>query len=78
MLIERTFLRLGYGQHGDYVFGWKDDSLQKALDARCNLDRCTTLKYQTPQEAMKCTIPQTAAEEVDGWLSSLPGNYPDI
>ena len=48
------------------MFGWKDDSLQRAMDARCIGDKCSVLEYQTTEEAMKCTIPRTVDEDVDG------------
>ncbi|KAK8045700.1 hypothetical protein PG996_013764 [Apiospora saccharicola] len=63
----------GFTQHGDYVFGWKDDSLQRAMDARCNGSECSTLKSQSVEEAIGCTKLPIINEDVDGWLTSIPG-----
>ncbi|RWA04368.1 hypothetical protein EKO27_g10736 [Xylaria grammica] len=63
----------GYSQHGDYVFGWKDDSLQRAMDARCNGAVCGELEIQSSESAMKCTKSRTVQEDIDGWLTEIPG-----
>lgn len=64
----------GLGQHGDYVFGWKDDSLQKAMDrAGCFGAECGTLKTQAIDSARTCTVPRRVHEDIDGWLTELPG-----
>jgi hypothetical protein len=58
----------GYGQHGDYVFGWKDDSLQKAMDDAkgCMGASCGKLKTQQPDAGNSCKVPIRVKEEVDG------------
>lgn len=60
----------GYGQHGDYMFGWEGDSLQRAMDQQCNVF-CGTLKSQDVNTANRCTIPRRVNEQIDqGELSS--------
>ncbi len=68
-----TMCRTGYGQHGDYLFGWKDGALQKAMDQRCFQNTCTGLKTQSADVSTKCGVPQAVKEPVEGWLEELPG-----
>jgi hypothetical protein len=56
----------GYGQHGDYVFGWKDDSLQHAMDNRCFGPTCNGLTTQNFDRANKCTVKAVVREDNDG------------
>ncbi|PKS07414.1 hypothetical protein jhhlp_006017 [Lomentospora prolificans] len=66
----------GYGTHADYLFGWKGDSLQRAMDSNCMFNACENgrpLLSQGPNEMNKCTIPQLVNENIDGWLTEMPG-----
>jgi hypothetical protein len=59
----------GSAAHGDYVFGWKDNTLQLAMDKNCNLNKdCAAagIHAQTPDQYASCTKKQQAPEEVDG------------
>ncbi|KAF2645977.1 hypothetical protein P280DRAFT_389466 [Massarina eburnea CBS 473.64] len=72
-LVLSTGDNTGYGQHGDYLFGWKDDSLQVAMDNHCYLRNCTQLTEQAPKVKNLCQVPDTVNEDVDGWMAELPG-----
>lgn len=54
---------LGYGQHADYVFGWKGTALQRAMDAS---NPNSVLKTQSYNVANNCSIETTVKEEVSG------------
>lgn len=60
-----TNTRTGYGTHGDYMFGWKDDSLQRAMDTACYVN-CPTLKTQEVADMNACTIKSQVDEDFDG------------
>lgn len=65
----------GAAAHGDYVFGWEGDSLQKAMDNSCNLNNaCPKAGLTTQSDSVysACTKKQQAPEEVDGWLKAMP------
>jgi len=64
-----TSLVSGSAAHGDYVFGWEGDSLQKAMDNNCNLNTACPkagLTVQQPAQYNACKKKQQAPEDVDG------------
>ncbi|KAH8885545.1 hypothetical protein GQ53DRAFT_797195 [Thozetella sp. PMI_491] len=65
--------KTGFGQHADYVFGWKDDSLQKAMDSGCYLNNCKALTTQQTKVKNQCSVKNTVHEDTEGWLNELPG-----
>ena len=57
----------GLGQHADYVFGWKGDSLQKAMDASgCMGASCKDLKTQEIAQAKECSVKAAVHEDLNG------------
>jgi len=67
--------KTGFGMHADYLFGWKGDALQRAMDTKCSGGACRALKTQTAAAASKCTNKQYVKEPIgdDNWLKDLPG-----
>jgi hypothetical protein len=64
----------GLGQHADYVFGWKGNSLQKAMDTSgCMGASCASLKQLKIDDAKKCAVKPVVQENHDGWITELPG-----
>jgi hypothetical protein len=58
-----TVLRTGYGNHGDYVFGWKDDALQKIMDEECYVN-CKSMKTQSIQAMNSCSVKNKVDEDI--------------
>jgi len=59
----------GSAAHGDYVFGWEGDSLQKAMDNGCTLNQACPkagLTVQSDAQYSACNKKQQAPEDVDG------------
>ncbi|KAH8903548.1 hypothetical protein BR93DRAFT_986250 [Coniochaeta sp. PMI_546] len=63
----------GFSSHADYLFGWKGDSLQKAMDGHTYVS-APMLKTQSIAEQNKCTVKDMVGENFDGWLDKLPGD----
>jgi hypothetical protein len=62
----------GLGQHADYVFGWKDNSLQKAMDTSgCMGASCASLKQLKIDDAKKCAVKPVVQENHDGCKFSV-------
>lgn len=62
-----TLYSTGYGWHGDYLFGWKGNALQTAMDERCAGDACAKMKTQTAAQANACMLKQSHVNEpIDG------------
>lgn len=64
---------LGFGNHGDYVFGWKGDSLKKIVDTPCYVN-CPGAK-QSIRQMNACSMKAKVKENIDGWLPALPGSH---
>ncbi|KAJ3579328.1 hypothetical protein NPX13_g1236 [Xylaria arbuscula] len=54
----------GYGSHGDYLFGWKGDALQKTMDTPCYVN-CPTLTTQAVADQNKCKVARSYEEDID-------------
>lgn len=58
----------GYGTHADYLFGWKGDALQRAMDSSCMFNACENgnpLLSQGVNEMNACQVESTVDEDID-------------
>lgn len=68
-----SFEGVGYGTHADYMFGWKDDSLQRAMDtSECFYDGCGSIEKQNMAVANQCSVENFVGEETDGCEFGVP------
>lgn len=59
----------GYGTHADYIFGWKGDTLQQAMDSDCMFNACENnqpLKSQAVNAMNNCQVKSQVTENIDG------------
>jgi hypothetical protein len=58
----------GHGAHGDYLFGWKGDALQRGMDqlgSKCGSEYCDqVLTIQSGEAAIACRKEQQAKEDI--------------
>jgi len=59
----------GFSTHADYLFGWKDDSLQKAMDGHTYVT-APMLKTQSIAQQNKCTVEDMVKEDIDSCKST--------
>ncbi|KAK7756673.1 hypothetical protein SLS62_001114 [Diatrype stigma] len=62
----------GYSNHADYLFGWEDDSLQRAMDGHTYVS-APMLTPQNIAQQNECKVPDMVNEDIDSWLPNLPG-----
>ena len=56
-----------YGTHADYMFGWKGDSLQRAMNkSECFYDGCGSIKKQPMATANNCKVKDMVGEPTVG------------
>ncbi|KJA28746.1 carbohydrate-binding module family 1 protein [Hypholoma sublateritium FD-334 SS-4] len=69
---------VGVGQHADYVFGWKGNSLQQAMNSCTDAGggNCNVLTTQSIDTINSCTQASRGAEQTEGWIPTLPGCNP--
>ena len=70
----------GYGSHGDFIMGWEEDHLQRAVDT-CTSDSgrvedCPEFKLIPDTQAEGCSIAPKINEQTTGTLTQLPGCNP--
>ena len=71
----------GYGYHGDFITGWEEEFLQKAVD-ECtnqsgNIEDCPIFDIQSEADARKCTfeVPEVLkSDDCEGPAAGLCGN----
>lgn len=73
----------GYGYHGDFMHGWEDGVLQKAVDTCTNesgnVEDCSVFKLQTEDEQRQCTFDMPLPlrkEDCEIHDDGLPGGIP--
>ncbi|RMZ74765.1 hypothetical protein DV737_g5758, partial [Chaetothyriales sp. CBS 132003] len=70
----------GYGSHGDFIMGWEEDHLQRAIDSCTNLsgrvEDCAEFTLIPDSQAEGCYIGSVIDEQITGTLTELPGCNP--
>ncbi len=68
-----SFEGVAAGTHADYMFGWKGDALQRAMNkSECFYDGCGSITKQPMATANKCSVQLEVQEETDGCEFSVP------